>query len=315
MADRASRAIQTLQRAGFTGDRLKTAFGIVMRESGGNPQAHNPNRRTGDDSYGLSQINMLGSMGPARRRQFGIQRNEDLLDPAVNARAMFQMSKGGKDFGAWGIGPNAYRTGAGMETIRPFLNKFPGAPPSGAGDQPPAARPPQRAPGAPDPRRAFALELIANSRERRGASPLALLDTLLAQRQEAPQPRRARPVGNPGDSAEASRARLVLPRAVKGTHPTDGLGWGSRSAVDIMAKPGTTVGAPFDGTVVRWGSAQGGEALYLDDDDPDHKPDAWIGHIEDRTPVGKRVRRGQKIARVSGKHPRPHVHYDPGRAR
>jgi cell wall-associated NlpC family hydrolase len=35
------------------------------------------------------------------------------------------MSKGGKDFGAWGIGPNAYRQGAGMETIKKYYDQFP----------------------------------------------------------------------------------------------------------------------------------------------------------------------------------------------
>jgi len=100
---------QSLVNAGFKGDALKTAWGIGTRESGGNPKAYNPNRGTGDNSYGLFQINMLGDMGPSRRKAFGIQRNEDLFDPMVSAKAAYQMSKGGTDFGAWGIGPNAYR--------------------------------------------------------------------------------------------------------------------------------------------------------------------------------------------------------------
>jgi cell wall-associated NlpC family hydrolase len=114
-----------LQQAGFKGEGLRTAFGIAMRESGGRPDAYNPNRQTGDDSYGLFQINMLGEMGPARRRQFGLKSNQELLDPTVNAKAAFRMSKGGKDFGAWGLGPNAYRQGAGMETIKKYYDQFP----------------------------------------------------------------------------------------------------------------------------------------------------------------------------------------------
>jgi len=35
------------------------------------------------------------------------------------------MSNGGKDFGAWGIGPNAYRQGAGTETIKKYMDQFP----------------------------------------------------------------------------------------------------------------------------------------------------------------------------------------------
>ena len=52
---------------------------------------------------------MLGDLGPTRRKAFGLKSDEDLFDPTVNARAAFQMSHGGRDFGAWGIGPNAYR--------------------------------------------------------------------------------------------------------------------------------------------------------------------------------------------------------------
>jgi cell wall-associated NlpC family hydrolase len=119
------RLSDTLAAAGFKGKALQTAFGIAKRESGGRPDAFNPDTSTGDQSYGLFQINMLGSMGPARRRQFGLKRNEDLFDPVRNAKAAYRMSNGGKDFGAWGIGPNAYRSGAGMETIAPYLNRVP----------------------------------------------------------------------------------------------------------------------------------------------------------------------------------------------
>ena len=35
------------------------------------------------------------------------------------------MTNGGKDFGSWGIGPNAYREGAGISTLK-RLNQYPG---------------------------------------------------------------------------------------------------------------------------------------------------------------------------------------------
>jgi hypothetical protein len=98
-----------LTQAGFSGEGLRTAYAIVKRESGGKPTALNDDPSTGDLSYGLFQINMLGRMGPARRAQFGIKTNQALLDPLTNAKAAFQMSKGGTDFGPWGLGPNAYR--------------------------------------------------------------------------------------------------------------------------------------------------------------------------------------------------------------
>jgi hypothetical protein len=98
-----------LTQAGFSGEGLRTAYAIVKRESGGDPTQLNNNPSTGDLSYGLFQINMLGGMGPSRRAQFGLKSNVALFDPLTNARAAFQMSKGGTDFGAWGLGPNAYR--------------------------------------------------------------------------------------------------------------------------------------------------------------------------------------------------------------
>src|SRR4051812_17631570 len=98
-----------LRAAGFKGEALRQAWAISQRESGGNPAAYNGNAGTGDQSYGLFQINMLGGLGPARRKQYGLSKNEDLLDPATNARVAYQMSKGGTDFGAWAVGPNAYK--------------------------------------------------------------------------------------------------------------------------------------------------------------------------------------------------------------
>lgn len=83
----------------------KTMAAIAMAESNGNTNAHNATPP--DDSYGLWQINMLGEMGPARRRQFGISKNTDLYNPFVNARAakMIQDSQGLK---AW----STYTSGA-----------------------------------------------------------------------------------------------------------------------------------------------------------------------------------------------------------
>lgn len=109
------------------------------------------------------------------------------------------------------------------------------------------------------------------------------------------------------------RGKILQPSANwSGTHITDGLDWnnGARTAIDIMARPGTPVGAPASGTIVRHGSAQGGQALYLDDDDPDTDPDYWLGHIAKMLAVGTRVRKGQPIAVISKDHPRPHLHID-----
>jgi hypothetical protein len=121
--------MQTLAEAGFKGDGLRTAWAIAMRESGGNPQAFNGNASTGDKSYGLFQVNMLGAMGPSRMRQYGLSSENQLFDPTTNARVAYQMSKGGTDFGAWGIGPNAYQgaPAAAHARFEQLYNQFPGA--------------------------------------------------------------------------------------------------------------------------------------------------------------------------------------------
>jgi Lysozyme like domain len=76
-------------------------------ESGGDPNAHNFNPSTGDDSYGLWQINMLGGLGPERRKVFGISSNEELLNPITNAKAAYQVYKS-QGWSAWSI----YKSGA-----------------------------------------------------------------------------------------------------------------------------------------------------------------------------------------------------------
>lgn len=116
---------ELLYAVGFRGDAHKTAFGIAMRESNARPLALNKSTRTGDSSYGIFQINMYGDLGPDRREKFGLTDNRQLLDPVLNLQVAYLMSKGGKDFGAWGIGPNAYRSGAGMSTLK-RLKEYPG---------------------------------------------------------------------------------------------------------------------------------------------------------------------------------------------
>ena len=90
-----------LQAVGFEGEHLKEAWAISMKESHGNALDHNGNVHTGDNSYGLFQINMLGSMGPDRRAQYGLAYNAELLNPVKNAKIAYQMSNGGKNWSAW----------------------------------------------------------------------------------------------------------------------------------------------------------------------------------------------------------------------
>jgi hypothetical protein len=49
------------------------------------------------------QINMIGSLGPARLAQFGLSSNDQLLDPQTNMNAAFRMySSSGNSLHAWG---------------------------------------------------------------------------------------------------------------------------------------------------------------------------------------------------------------------
>jgi hypothetical protein len=92
---------QLLHDVGFRGEALKVAWATAMKESTGRPRSHNKNSETGDNSYGLFQINMIGSLGPARLKQFDLEKNSDLFNPVRNAEIAFFMSNGGKNWSAW----------------------------------------------------------------------------------------------------------------------------------------------------------------------------------------------------------------------
>ena len=121
--------VELLAAVGFEGHALKTAWSVVMRESRGRPIAHNKNANTGDNSYGLFQINMIGSLGIDRLAKFqdkiGIAKTSDLLDPVANAKAAYYMTAGGKDWGSWGLGANAYDGDAIEPAVTKWYTAFP----------------------------------------------------------------------------------------------------------------------------------------------------------------------------------------------
>jgi hypothetical protein len=94
-------AYDLIKKAGGTNEEARTLAAIAQAESSGNPRVHNLNARTGDNSYGLWQINMLGRMGPDRRAKFGLSSNEALFDPATNARVALAMSRAAHGYGDW----------------------------------------------------------------------------------------------------------------------------------------------------------------------------------------------------------------------
>lgn len=118
-ADRLTKTdlVHLLSAVGFKGRDLQEAWAVAMKESRGNPLSHNGNRKTGDNSYGLFQVNMLGSMGQERRDKFNLDYNAELLDPVVNAKVAYHMSKGGEDWSAW--------KGIHTKSVRFWMSQFP----------------------------------------------------------------------------------------------------------------------------------------------------------------------------------------------
>ena len=92
-------------KAGFPEDIAPTITQIAMGESSGKVDAHNPDASTGDNSYGLMQINMLGDMGPERRSSFGLKSNEELFNPLKNMQAAYKIYQT-QGLEAWGAYTN-----------------------------------------------------------------------------------------------------------------------------------------------------------------------------------------------------------------
>jgi len=79
------------EEAGFSTSISSTIAAVSLAESSGYSCAHNDNRNTYDDSYGLMQINMINyphyKLGESRLKSFKLTSNKDLFDPLVNMKA------------------------------------------------------------------------------------------------------------------------------------------------------------------------------------------------------------------------------------
>ena len=109
--------VQMLQAVGFEGQSLRYAWAIAMKESRGNALSYNGNRKTGDHSYGLFQINMIDNLGADRRAKLGLAYNAQLLNPVVNAKSAYYMSKRGTNWSAW--------KGTKTKVVKYWLSKYP----------------------------------------------------------------------------------------------------------------------------------------------------------------------------------------------
>ena len=93
--------------AGIPEKHIPTMVSIAMAESGGDIGArYNPEGNTGEDSYGLWQINMDPRYADERLKLFGIDNKKELFDPVTNAKAAYEIFKQ-QGFDAWTV----YRTG------------------------------------------------------------------------------------------------------------------------------------------------------------------------------------------------------------
>ena len=114
-----------LSTIGFEGRALKVAWAVVKKESNGRPLAFNGNVKTGDSSYGIFQLNMIGGLGVARRDKFDLNSNKDLFDPVVNAQIAYFMSNEGNDWSSWGVGKFPYNGNTEQSNFNLWITKFP----------------------------------------------------------------------------------------------------------------------------------------------------------------------------------------------
>lgn len=110
---------ELLWAVGFEGKALKTAWAVAKSESNGRPMAYNGNRKTGDSSYGIFQINMLGNLGIDRKEKFELRSDELLFDPVINAEITYHMTQGGTNWSSW----SSMKNGAVNKRLADFPNK------------------------------------------------------------------------------------------------------------------------------------------------------------------------------------------------
>ena len=109
--------VDLLKAIGFKGNALRSACAIAKAESNGRPFAFNGNTKTGDSSYGVFQINMMGELGSDRREKFELDSNAELFNPVINAQVAHYMTKGGKDWSSW--------TSVNGARYQEWYNKYP----------------------------------------------------------------------------------------------------------------------------------------------------------------------------------------------
>ena len=137
-----SQLIDLAKKVGATDEEAVRLAAIAKYESGGRAGAHNDSYLRGgsDNSYGLWQINMIGNLGPARMKEFGISSYDQLKDPVTNAQAALKVLRG-SGWGAWTT--NSKVTPGDLQEGRKNLQTRTPSPPPQPAAQPRPARNPE----------------------------------------------------------------------------------------------------------------------------------------------------------------------------
>lgn len=113
--------VRTLAEAGFTGENLREAWSIAMRESGGDPTLGPGHPAYNQEDVGLFQFNRPTFMEEAWWDE------EKLLDARYSADLAFRLSEGGRNWWLWGLDgqgrldPGAYTSVWTPEQIRKWI--------------------------------------------------------------------------------------------------------------------------------------------------------------------------------------------------
>lgn len=257
---------------------------------------------------GFPKINSVG-VAAYPNYQTGVQRTSQLIQSDYPSLAQaivtgkVSLNDPGQqaDLNRWVSGKRTPGASPYVQSIAGILGQNAGAAPSGGEQQAPALPLQQRQQsGLPG-----VMAIINHFQQQRRGGPqsvLPLIGQLMQLHSQRSQPGVPTPL--PTQTPGAINPGMG---GWKGTHVTDNLGWGTKTAEDIMAAPGTTVDAPEAGKVLRWGSAQGGQSMYFQGQSG---REYWLGHIDKMVSPGTQVGAGQPLAVVSSDHPRPHLHID-----
>lgn len=88
-----------LTNVGFSGDGLKTAWALAMRESNGKPTIVSEPNYNGTRDYGLFQLNDI------QQKTYDFS---EVLTASGNARIAYELSEHGTNFGSWGVGDQGW---------------------------------------------------------------------------------------------------------------------------------------------------------------------------------------------------------------